>query len=89
MKNWRKLEPGEIAAHGDFLVSWGYDMNCSEVELEQWVKTHGQGLPDVTPVYGNVGAMVAFVGCSYWRLEACAPTTSEPTSQERRIDPNL
>ena len=83
------MEPGEIVAHGDFLVSSGYDMNCSEVELEQWIKIHGQYLPYVTPVYENVGAMVTFGGCSYWRLEACAPTTSEPVSQERRIDLNL
>ena len=91
---WRKLNKDEVIQHGDMVVEdCEFDMNLSREQLESWVKTHNRsGLIRMQHAFNWVGETPNPTPGVWpvWRIEVGTPEpTSEPTIDERKIEPDL
>ena len=94
---WRKLEIGEIIAHGDMLVDSDgpqYDMNCSLEEALNWRAGPARRRPG--PIMELAARMVgkpvmAESTWMAWRMTVVAdsPVNTDEVSNERKIEPDL
>ena len=87
---WRRLQIGERIYFGDWFSTRTYDPNLTAEDLKLWMTRNPEKDAVLRPIYSSVGMIInELTLLEVWRPTFEDEATSEPTMEERKIEPDL